>query len=45
MKKIYLFAAMALIMMSCSSNDEENIQADELLDGTEWRYGTFYDDD
>ena len=45
MKKIYLFAAMALIMMSCSSNDEENFPADELLAGTEWRYGTFYDDD
>lgn len=36
---------MALIMMSCSSNDEENFPADELLAGTEWRYGTFYDDD
>ena len=45
MKKIYLFAAMALIMMSCSSNDEENYPADELLAGTEWRYGTFHDDD
>lgn len=45
MKKIYLFAAMALIMMSCSSNDEENFPADELLTGTEWRYGTFYDND
>ena len=45
MKKIYLFAAMALIMMCCSSNDEENYPADELLAGTEWRYGTFQDDD
>ena len=45
MKKIYLFAAMALIMMGCSSNDEENYPADELLAGTEWRYGTFHDDD
>lgn len=45
MKKIYLLAAMALIMISCSSNDEENLPADELLAGTEWRYGTFYDDD
>lgn len=45
MKRIYLFAAMALIMMSCSSNDEENFPADELLTGTEWRYGTFHDDD
>lgn len=45
MKKIYLFAAMALIMMGCSSNDEENLPADELLVGTEWRYGTFPDDD
>lgn len=45
MKKICLLAAMALIMMSCSSNDEENYPADELLAGTEWRYGTFHDDD
>lgn len=45
MKKIYLFATMALIMMGCSSNDEENYPADELLAGTEWRYGTFHDDD
>lgn len=45
MKKIYLLAAMALIVMSCSSNDEENYPADELLAGTEWRYGTFHDDD
>lgn len=45
MKKIYLLAAMALIMMSCSSNDEENYPEDELLAGTEWRYGTFHDDD
>lgn len=45
MKKIYLLAAMALIMMGCSSNDEENYPADELLAGTEWRYGTFHDDD
>lgn len=45
MKKIRLLAAMALIMMSCSSNDEENFPADELLTGTEWRYGTFHDDD
>lgn len=45
MKKIYLFAAMALIMMGCSSNDEENFPADELLAGTEWRYGTFHDND
>ena len=43
MKKICLLAAMALIMMSCSSNDEENYPADELLAGTEWRYGTFHD--
>ena len=35
MKKIYLFAAMALIIMGCSSNDEENYPADELLAGTE----------
>lgn len=45
MKNMYLLAAMALIMMSCSSNDEENYPADELLAGTEWRYGTFQDDD
>lgn len=45
MKKRYLLAAMALIVMSCSSNDEENYPADELLAGTEWRYGTFHDDD
>lgn len=45
MKKIYLLAAMALIVMSCSSNDEENYPVDELLAGTEWRYGTFQDDD
>lgn len=45
MKNMYLLAAMALIMMSCSSNDEENYPADELLAGTEWRYGTFHDDD
>lgn len=45
MKKIYLLAAMALTVMSCSSNDEENYLADELLAGTEWRYGTFHDDD
>ena len=31
--------------MGCSSNDEENYPADELLAGTEWRYGTFQDDD
>lgn len=36
---------MALIMMGCSSNEEENYPADELLAGTEWRYGTFHDDD
>lgn len=45
MKKIYLLAAMALMMISCSSNDEENLPVDELLAGTEWRYGTFHDDD
>ena len=45
MKKIYLLAAMALIIMGCSSNDEDNYPADELLAGTEWRYGTFHDDD
>lgn len=45
MKKIYLLAAMALIMIGCSSNDEENLPADELLAGTEWRYGTFHDED
>lgn len=46
MKKIYLLATMALIMMGCSSNEEEeNYPADELLAGTEWRYGTFHDDD
>ena len=44
MKKIHLLAAMALIIMSCSSNDEENYHADELLAGTEWRYGTFSND-
>lgn len=45
MKKVYLLAAMALVMMGCSSDDEENFPADELLAGTEWRYGTFHDDD
>ena len=35
MKKIYLLAAMALIMMGCSSDDEGNYPADELLAGTE----------
>lgn len=45
MKKICLFAAMALIMVGCSSDDEGNYLADELLAGTEWRYGTFNDDD
>lgn len=45
MKKIYLLAAMALMMISCSSNDEESLPTDELLAGTEWRYGTFHDDD
>ena len=45
MKKICLLAAMALIMMGCSSNDEGNYPTDELLAGTEWRYGTFHDDD
>lgn len=44
MKKMYLLAAMALMMISCSSNDEENLPVDELLAGTEWRYGTFHDD-
>lgn len=34
MKKIYLLATMALIMMGCSSN-EEYYPADELLAGTE----------
>lgn len=43
MKKIYLLAAMALMMISCSSNDEESLLTDELLAGTEWRYGTFHD--
>lgn len=45
MKKIYLLAAMALIVMSCSPNDEESYPTDELLVGTEWSYGTFQDDD
>lgn len=45
MKKIYLLAAMALIMVGCSSDDEGNYLADELLAGTKWRYGTFHDDD
>ena len=45
MKKIYLLAAMALIMIGCSSNDEENLPADELLADTEWRHGHFEDDD
>ena len=36
---------MALIMVGCSSDDEGNYLADELLAGTEWRYGTFNDDD
>jgi hypothetical protein len=44
MKKMYLLAAMALMMIGCSSNDEDKLPADELLAGTEWRYGTFYDD-
>lgn len=35
MKNIYLLATMALIMMGCSSNEEENYPADELLAGTE----------
>lgn len=43
MKKTFLFAAMALIMISCSSNDEDSLPADELLAGTEWRYGSFSD--
>lgn len=41
MKKMYLLAAMALMMIGCSSNDEDKLPADELLAGTEWRYGTF----
>lgn len=45
MKKICLLAAMALIMVGCSSDDEGNYLADELLAGTEWRYGTFNDED
>lgn len=45
MKKIFLLAAMAMIMVGCSSDDEGNYLADELLAGTEWRYGTFHDDD
>lgn len=45
MKNIYLLAAMAMIMVGCSSDDEGNYLADELLAGTKWRYGTFHDDD
>ena len=45
MKKTYLLVAMTLIMISCSSNDEENFPKDELLAGTVWKMGTLSDED
>ena len=45
MKKICLLAAMAMMMVGCSSDNEDKYLADELLAGTEWRYGAFHDDD
>lgn len=44
MKKTHLLATIALLLVGCSSNDEENFPADEQLAGSEWRYGTFHND-
>lgn len=32
-------------MVSCSSNDENNLPVDELLNGTEWKHGKLSDDE
>lgn len=50
MKKIHLLTIAILLtvnclMVSCSTNDENNLPADELLNGTEWKHGKLSNDE
>lgn len=45
MRKIFLLAATALWLAGCSPDDGNGVPADELLAGTEWKYGTLSGDD